>query len=242
MRTGIIIQARMGSTRLPGKVMKLLAGKEILWHVVKRCQQSKLADEVIVATSDTPGDDIIEKFCAQHGFSCYRGSESDVLARFYDAAGKFKLDVVVRITSDCPLIDPIVIDESLRLFRTKKVDYLSNCLDRVFPRGLDTEVFSFQALERAHREAKEPFEREHVTPYITKHGTTAPYSVPAEYRGDFRLTIDEQIDYDLLKRVYSEFYRDDQHIIDVRQVIRFLWENPTLARLNADVVQKASIR
>ena len=263
--TGIIIQARMSSTRLPGKVMLPLAGKEVLWHVVKRCMHCREAGIVIVATSTEKKDDAIESYCQKNRFDVFRGDLNDVLSRYYDAATYFKLDTIVRVTSDCPLIDPFIIDESVKLFRSAKtpptppyqggdkskhplltkegrgeVDYVSNCLKRTFPRGLDCEVFSYAMLHQAAANAAGNLEREHVTPWIVQHGATLPYSVPQEYEGEFRLTIDEECDYQLLQKIYNHFYREDE-IIEVKNVIVYLRTHPELIRLNQEVLQKHSI-
>ena len=240
MKTGIIIQARMSSTRLPGKVMMKLSNREVLWHVVKRCQMCKMADSVIVATSTDESDDTIASFCEQNNFSYFRGSLEDVLARYRDSAKKFELDIVVRVTSDCPLIEPTILDAEIQKFREGSVDYVSNALNRIFPRGLDCEVFSLKALEKANHEATAAYDREHVTPYIVKNMRVLPFDVDEKYRGDFRLTLDEENDYKLLKLIYEKFYKEGQ-IVDTSAVIQYLRENPDIAEINKDVAQKASI-
>lgn len=229
----IIIQARMSSGRLPGKVMLPLAGHEVLSHVVMRCRQSKKAKNVVVATSTDMSDDIIADFCKTHGFPVFRGDLHDVLARYYEAAKAFHADPVIRVTSDCPLIDPQVIDGAIAQFEHAGVDYVGNTLHRTFPRGLDCEVFSFQALEEAHRHATQPREQEHVTPYIIEHATKAPYVVDAKYEGDFRLTLDEEDDYRLLKELF------ERGITDVPTVIEFLRHHTDIASINAHVQQKS---
>jgi len=240
MVIGIIIQARMGSTRLPGKIMKDLGGREILWRVVERCRKSNLANKVIIATSNEKGDDAIYNFCLRNGIDVFRGSLDNVLERYYECAKKYNLDVIVRITSDCPLIDPFIIDQTIDLFLRSNVDYVSNCLQRIFPRGLDCEVFSFKALTQAHKNAATNDEREHVTMYIVKHCSTAPYFVPKEYEGNFRLTVDEEDDYRLLKLIYDKFKTSDG-IIDVKDVIKFLKQYPDIASINTHIEQKKSI-
>lgn len=264
--TGIIIQARMSSTRLPSKVMLKLAGKEVLWHVVQRCKISKSVDKVIVATSTDSSDDKIYNFCKDNKIEVFRGDLLDVLKRYYDCAKAHNLDIIVRVTSDCPLIDSFIIDECVRLFRASKktpptppfkggggtkyplltkegrgeVDYVSNCLERIFPRGLDCEVFSFDILEKAFNQANTESEREHVTQYIVNNGASLPYHVPPEYQGDFRLTLDEEKDYELLKIIYDKYYKNGL-VIDTKEVIKFLRENPDIANINKEVGQKASI-
>ena len=161
-----IVQARMSSTRLPGKVWADVAGHPILWHVVQRLRRARLLNQIVIATSENPADDAIAQFCEQDGILCYRGSEADVLDCYYKAASLHSADVVVRITADCPLIDPAVVDKVVHRFLDEGSDYVTNNLRYTYPDGLDTEVFSFAALAQAWREAKKPSEREHVTPYL----------------------------------------------------------------------------
>src|SRR5208282_1417599 len=161
-----IIQARMGSSRLPGKSLAEIEGRPMLWHVIQRVKRASLVDRVVVATSTAPADDVIEKMCQENGVPCYRGSENNVLDRYYHAARAEKAAQVVRITADCPLIDPELIDQVVSRFQTGDLDYASNTMVRTYPDGLDTEVFSFSALERAWHEAVKDSEREHVTPYL----------------------------------------------------------------------------
>jgi len=168
MNIVVITQARVGSTRLPGKIMKKILGKTVLIHDLDRIKEMKTINKIVVATTDLEEDDIIVK--AVNGYDrnigIYRGSECDVLDRYYKAAKEFNATVIVRITSDCPLIDPKVSDLVVEAFLKNDCDYCCNTLPRTFPHGLDTEVFSFDALEQAWEEAKSPYEREHVTPYI----------------------------------------------------------------------------
>ena len=166
LRVIAIIQARMGSSRFPGKTLASLNGRPVLAHVVERVRQAASIEDVVVATSELPVDDPIATHCAQAGVSCFRGNESDVLDRFYQAAKQFSADVVVRVTADCPLMDGKVIDKVVTCFLDDDLDYASNVLRYTYPDGLDAEVFSFAALETAWTEATKPSEREHVTPYL----------------------------------------------------------------------------
>src|SRR5258708_17620781 len=161
-----IIQARMGSSRLPGKSLAEIENRPMLWHVVQRVKRARQVARVVVATSVAPADDAIEKMCRENGVVCYRGSETDVLDRFYQVARTEKAAQVVRITADCPLIDPDVIDRVVRRFQWGDLDYASNAMLRTYPDGLDTEICSFSALERAWHEATKASEREHVSPYL----------------------------------------------------------------------------
>ncbi|HFQ80024.1 MAG TPA: acylneuraminate cytidylyltransferase, partial [Desulfobacterales bacterium] len=168
MKVTAIIQARMGSTRLPGKVMKHLTGKTVLQHVIDRVASARLLDEVIVATTISPQDDIIVTEAQKAGAKIFRGSEDDVLARYYHAAKTYKAEIIVRVTSDCPLFDPQILDEMLGIFLKENangfnLDYMSNSLQPTFPRGLDAEIFTMRVLTKTFHEADKDYEREHVT-------------------------------------------------------------------------------
>ena len=154
MKTAAIIQARMGSTRLPGKVLAEVVGQPMLFHVVNRARRARTLDGVIVATSDSQADDVVSQFCREVGVTCFRGSEADVLDRYYQAARHFDIATIVRLTADCPLLDPLVVDRVVQAFETGGCDFVSNTFERSFPDGLDTEVFSRDALERAGEEVR----------------------------------------------------------------------------------------
>ena len=243
-KIGIIIQARMGSSRLPGKTLKNLNGKPSLWHVYNRCKASKLANIVVVATTTDKSDDPIEKFCKKYKIPYFRGDVNNVLSRYYGAAKKFKLDLIARVTGDCPLIDPSTIDRVFQSHTAQKCDYVSNVVpgERTFPRGLDVEVFSFTALDKAFQEATESMETEHVTPYIWQNKKneyklgkiiTAPKNLT---RPNYRLTIDYPEDFALIDMLYEKF--SDHKIIPMAQVIKFLDEHPEIAFINKDCEQK----
>src|ERR1700758_4280892 len=151
-----IVQARMGSSRFPGKSLAEISGRPMLWHVVNRVRKARLLDNVVVATSDKSSDDPIASFCCRESIPCFRGSEQDVVDRFYQTAKQFGAECLLRITADCPLIDPTVIDQVISRFQQGDFDYVSNTMRHTYPDGLDTEVFSFAALERVWREARKP--------------------------------------------------------------------------------------
>lgn len=207
-----IIQARTGSTRLPGKVLKNICDKPLLIHVVERVAYSKLIDDIIVATTISKSDDAIESLCLQNGIMCFRGSEEDVLDRYYRAAQAFqttKGDAIVRITADCPLIDPDVIDQVIELYKQSGADYASNIDPPTYPDGLDVEVFSFAALEKAWLEAKLLSEREHVTLFIREHRDRFKIS-NLENASDvsaLRWTVDEAEDLEIIKEIYESLYK-----------------------------------
>jgi spore coat polysaccharide biosynthesis protein SpsF len=239
MITLAIIQARMGSNRLPGKVLMDLGGQTVLARVVRRLERSQQIGKVVVATTSAPADDEIVNECERLQVSCFRGSEDDVLDRYYQAARSYPADAVVRITSDCPLIDPQVVDETIRVFREEHADYASNVFPRTYPRGLDAEVFTSAALEHAWREARESYEREHVTPYLYEHPKTFRL---ASTTGDvdhshYRWTLDTPGDLELLRAIYSRFDSCDD--FDWQDVIALMEREPELAALNSQVLQKS---
>ncbi len=237
MKTIAIIQARLGSTRLPGKVLLDIAGHTMLWHVVNRVRRAKEINEVVVATSALAQDDAIETFCRQEGIAVYRGSEGDVLDRFYRAALAFHADRVVRITADCPLIDPSVIDDVVVFFRESGADYVSNAIRPTYPDGLDAEVFTFAALETAWREAKKDSEREHVTPYVRLSGKfrVLNYENPKDLsEKKYRWTVDEPRDLEFIRLVYQKLSNQSTFLLD--DVLTLLEVDPTMAKLNANTI------
>lgn len=209
MQTVMIIQARMGSSRLPGKVMLDLAGHPMLEWVVRRGERARQIDQVMVATTDDPADTAIADWCIKSHILCYRGSVFDVLDRYYQAACLSSADTVVRVTADCPLIDPDVLDDTLTLFQKDHADFAANRLPppwhRTFPIGLDVEITSFSMLERAWKEAALPFEREHVMPWFYDTDGRCKVSIlnhDPDY-GMHRWTVDTPDDYALLQQIFS---------------------------------------
>jgi spore coat polysaccharide biosynthesis protein SpsF len=239
LKIAAIVQARMGSTRLPGKVLMDIGGRTALARVVRRLSRAMLIHEVIVATSGLPADDAIVQECERLDTPCFRGSEADVLDRYYCAAKNFDADAVVRITSDCPLIDPQLVDETIRVFATEEADYASNVIPRIYPRGLDTEVFTTEALAWAWLEARQPHQREHVTPYFYEHPETfkmASATADAD-SSQYRWTLDTPEDLDLIRAIYFRF--DNRDDFSWREVLALMEREPELSRLNSDIVQKA---
>ena len=241
-KTAAIIQARMGSTRLPGKVMKDLKGKPVLWHVIERVKQAKNIDQTIIATTTAQRDSIIFEKAKEWGVKAYRGSEEDVLARYYEAANKYEIDTVVRITSDCPLIDPHIIDEIVEYYNNS-CDYTlvtnagSDLNNRTYPRGLDTEVFSFEVLEKAYKKAEEKYQREHVTPYIYENYDDIYYYKNNKDLSNYRLTLDTKEDYELIKAIYDKLYHG-KHDFYLNEIIELLDNNKELLKLNEKIKQK----
>ncbi len=239
MRLGIIIQARMGSSRLPGKILKKLpekGGRTALEHVVRRCLMVKEASEVIVATTTEEADLMVVNEAARLGVRSFRGSEDDVLERYYLAAKAAGLEAVMRITSDCPCHDPEVLGDMVRKFIGSRADYVSNTVTRSYPHGLDAEVFTFEALEKAYKEAELKQYREHVTPYLYKSGIFKTVQlVQDKNTSDIRVTLDTPEDYALLTAVF-EFLGDD---FGLRELEELFAEKPWLSYITKPVVQKA---
>ena len=240
MRTVAIVQARLGSQRLPGKVLKDLCGRPLLDHVVERLRRAKRLDEVVLAIPDDKRDDVLAIFCEQRRYPVFRGPEGDVLARYAQTARAFRADVVVRITSDCPLIDAELVDTIVERHAMARInDYTCNVLVRTFPRGLDTEVLSMDCLRRLDREALKNQYREHVTTLIhddPQAFKTENVSRPQGDRSDLRLCVDTPDDFALVESVLTALGPHG----GVEEVIAFLDKNPAIASLNANVKQKTT--
>lgn len=237
-----IVQARMASSRLPGKVLKDIGGEAMLGLVVARTRLAKTIDEIVVATTTQPEDAEIEKYCQERGIPVYRGSLNDVLDRFYQAAKVYHADVIVRLTADCPLLDPGVIDHTVQVFFQSGVDFAANRLPppfkRTYPIGLDTEVCTFSALERAWEEASAPYEREHVMPYL--------YDVVERFKiirvdyeqdyGDRRWTVDTAEDLELVRQIFARL--TDKKTFTWLDVLAIFEDEPELAQINGQIQHK----
>ncbi len=239
MRTVAIIQAHMGSTRLPGKVLADIEGQTMLARVVERTRRARRVDDVVVAATVNPKDSPLLDETKRLGVPAFRGNEEDVLDRYVQCASEHKADPVVRITSDCPLLDPEVVDRVVDAFLASPCDYASDVLERTYPQGLDVEVIARSALERAWREAREPWERVHVTPYINRHPDRFRLvGVRAESDlSGFRWTVDTSDDLAFVREVYARFRpRTD---FGWKEVLVLLQREPQLVELNRQVRQKA---
>ncbi len=242
-KTGIILQARMGSTRLPGKVLFPLAGKPVLEQVIERLKRCQTVDQLVVATSVESRDAPVAAWSESLGVPCFRGSEEDVLERFYLAAVAHDLEVVLRISSDCPLVDPGLVDSMVRRFHdlassSVSCDYLTNILERTYPRGLDVEIFSFETLEKAHRLDANPQSREGVTVFIFSNKdmfALHSYSGKRDY-SQYRWTLDTAEDYRLLRKIYDALYPENPAFAWI-DVVDLLERNPEWARLNEGIRQ-----
>jgi len=238
-----IIQARMASSRLPGKVLENICGYPMLYWVVTRAAEAKLIDEIIVATTLDNSDDSISKWCLDHKINCFRGDGFDVLDRYYQTAKNYQADVVVRLTADCPLIDPDLIDEVVSAFFEKAVDFAANRLPppytRTYPIGLDIEVASFSALEKAWHQASLPFEREHVMPYlysVKDRFLTIILDAEKDY-SDRRWTVDTPEDLEFIRALFNKL--NCRLGFTWHEVLSILEENPELEDINAEVVHRS---
>lgn len=241
LKVAAIIQARMGSTRLPGKILKTVNGKTLLEYQIERVKQAKTIDQIIIATTVKESEQPIVELCDKIGIEYYRGSEEDVLSRYYETAQTFGADVIVRLTSDCPIIDPEVIDKVVNQYLDNQstVDYVSNTLERTYPRGLDTEVFSFAALTKAYHEAILPRDKEHVTVYF--------YTNPDLFKlqglkndqdyGSYRWTVDTEEDFELIQLILNELYNPNKTFL-LEDVIKLITEHPEWNEINAHIEQK----
>jgi len=236
-----IIQVRVDSTRLSGKVLKRVLGKAIFEHQIMRVKRARRLDSVIIATTTKESDDAIVRIADKLNIPFFRGSEEDLLDRYYQAACKFGVDDIVRITGDCPLIDPQSIDLIVGYYITNKdkFDYVSNVHPPTYPDGYDVEVFKFAALERSWREAKLPSEREHVYPYMFKvpkmfktHNITCESDL-----SHIRLTLDEEDDLTLIRKIYRRLYPKNPHF-GLKDVLELLEQNPRLVEINQHVAAK----
>ena len=241
MRTVCIVQARMSSTRLPGKVLLPLAGREVLAHVLDRLDFCKTLDEVVVATSSDASDDVLAQWCRARGVGVFRGSLQDVLDRYYQCAIQHKATAVVRITADCPALDPALVDEVVRGFHAGGHDLFY--LGGEFPDGLDCQVFSFSALERAWREAALPSEREHVGPYIANHPEFFHLGSLEKFKGlaHHRWTLDEPRDLVFLQSLFGRLQRPDGQPFLTQDILDLLEREPERLQTNEGIVRNEGL-
>ncbi len=236
---GAIIQARMGSSRLPNKIMKLVDEKPLLAYCIERIEQSKYIDKIIIATTTQPQDDVVFEWCIENNVECYRGSESDVLDRYYQAAQYYNLDIVVRVTSDCPFVDSNIIDMLITNLLAQNCDYTSNrWKERSWPHGLDVEVMTMEALSKAWECANKPYEREHVTPYILEHSNIF-HIIEVPYHKDLseiRLTVDYKEDMEFTSKILPLLYSQYGKTYKWQNILTILEENPELKKFNQAVV------
>ena len=207
MKVIALVQARMGSTRLPNKVMKLIGGIPMIELLLSRLSRATLIDQIVVATSVDERNQPLVDHVRKLGYSCEQGSENDVLDRYVSAARAHHADVVVRITGDCPLVDPGLVDECIRRFTAAGVDYFSNISPPTYPDGLDIEVCTFDALEQANQQTSKPFDHEHVTPYLRESGLFKTASMQhSKDLSALRWTVDEPVDFMVIEKVFQYFH------------------------------------
>jgi spore coat polysaccharide biosynthesis protein SpsF len=240
-RVGAIIQARMSSTRLPGKVMKLVNDRPLISYVYERVNNSALIDKVVIATTEGQADNALVSYCNQFNIACFRGPEDDVLNRYLQAAKYHGFDVVVRVCGDSPLIDSKIIDNFVDEFLRKypKCDYLTNTLEQTYPLGMNVEVINFAALEYADNHSTSFSEREHVTPYL--HQNSAKFNITkknlVESYGEIRVTVDVEEDFLLVKKILETLYSVNKYFT-CEDLIKFYKKNKALFRINSEVEQK----
>jgi spore coat polysaccharide biosynthesis protein SpsF len=235
-----IIQARLGSTRFPGKILAEICGKPLIWHVVERLRWSKNIREIVLATTDNKGDDDLFGWAQDNQIKVFRGSEDDVLARYYYAACESNASVILRVTADDPFKDPDIIDNVYDLFQSKKLDFAYNNNPPTFPEGLDTEIFSFSAIRKAFNESADPYEREHVTQYF--------YRNPELFRqfnfsfsqdlSHLRWTIDNPEDFQMVTEIYNSLYKEGE-IFKFQDILQLITVKPYLSEINKNVSRSA---
>ena len=236
MKTVAIVQARMGSTRLPNKVLKPMGGTPMIELLLARLAQAHELDEIVVATTDDPRNLPLAELVRKLGYHCYLGSEADVLDRYVGAARQSRTEVVVRITGDCPLVDPDLVDQVIRRFKSSEVDYLSNTSPPTYPDGLDIEVFTFAALETAWQETHNPFDREHVTPYLREQSRfrQASFNNHEDLSG-LRWTVDEAADFEVIEKVFQHFAPDTT--FSWQQVLQLQRCQPEIFQANQHLIR-----
>lgn len=241
MSTLIVVQARMSSTRLPGKVMKEVLGKPLLEYQLERLKCVSHAHAIVVATTTNAADTPIIELCQKLQVQSYRGSEEDVLSRYYEVAQKFKANTIVRVTSDCPLIDPQVMDQVIHAYLTAspRKDYFSNCLNRTYPRGLDTEVFSAKVLSEVHQKAVSKPDREHVTTYIYNHPESYQLGCVNyfEDQSHHRWTLDTIEDFELIRLMLEKLYPNKPEF-SLEDCLDIHKNYPDWVHINSSISQK----
>ena len=249
MRTVAIIQARMGSTRLPGKVLKNLLGKPMLVHIFNRVNQSKLVDQVVIATSINKENNVIRAVCKENNISYFSGSENNVLERFFYTACHFEAEQIIRITADCPLIDSDIINKLIERFNNSNYNFMgvaagagasnSDFKGNRYPQGLDAEIFMFDILKKAYKEATSDRDKEHVTPYIwTKPSVFKIGQLKAEKDySEMRWVIDNPEDFDFIEQIYKKLYPKNPNF-GMKEILNFLESNKTLQNTNKKFIGK----
>lgn len=240
MKIAAIVQARTGSTRFPNKVFADLEGKPIIWHIFNRLSYSKYISNFILATTTNENDKRLVDWAKSNEIQYFQGSELDVLKRYFDASLAFEVDVIVRITADDPFKDPQIIDSVIEMFLAEQLEFAYNNFPPSFPEGLDSEVFSFEALKLANSNASDPFEREHVTQYFYRNPAFFKQNnlLYKENISNLRLTIDTELDYLLAKEIYRHLYSPEKPFL-LKDILDFFSANPGISNLNKNVKRSA---
>lgn len=239
MKVVAIIQARCGSTRFPNKVFADICGKPLIWHVINRLKFAYTIDEIVLATTTNSLDDKLYEWAILNHITVFRGSENDVLNRYYNSAITCKADIIIRITADDPFKEPLIIDRPVRVLQEEKADFVCNNYPPTFPEGLDVEVFTRKALEVAESKSVSSFEREHVTQYF--------YRNPSDFKiiniahteniSNLRWTIDTEKDFFMVERVYSFLYRETDEIFHMDDILQLIKQYPDIAQMNSNVTR-----
>ncbi len=244
MKIVATIEARMTSSRLPGKPLLLAAGLPMLEHLVRRLRAAPSIDAIVLATTVNNTDEPLVDLAEKLGILAFRGDENDVMQRVIDAAASVNADVVVEITGDCPIIDPEIVEQTIRMFNAHQADYVSNALVRSYPDGMDTQVFRLETLKRSAAMTKDRLDREHVTLHIRNHPELFTHvhlvAPPEIHWPELGLTLDERSDYELLKQIIEHFYAISNPLFSCLDAVRFLCQFPEYAEINKDVVRKGN--
>lgn len=243
MKTVAIVQARMGSTRLPNKVMRPICGTPMIGLLLERLAKAKRIDQIVLATSKDLRNKPLAQYVRELGYAVYQGSEDDVLDRYYQAAQEAEADTVVRITGDCPLIDPMLIDRVIEFHVQGAYDFVSNAIEPTFPDGLDAAVFRFSLLEQAWLDAKFPSEREHVTLYMRRFPDRYKIGVykGAPDRSHFRWTVDEPADFEFVSKIYERLYPGKPDF-GSDDIYRLLEREPELSKINSGISRNEGLQ
>ncbi len=241
MMVNAIIQARCGSTRFPNKVFADIDGKPLIWHVVNRLRYANKIDGIVVATTVDTNDNIIEEWCKTEHINCFRGSEEDVLNRYYCASLAYPSEIIVRITADDPFKEPKVIDAVIMKVIDESADLATNNYPPSYPEGLDCEAFTFRVLEDMEKNAQSAFEREHVTQYVYHNSNKYKIAnvVSERQLSSYRWTIDNQEDYEMVKAIYAKRKKENQGILLMDEILEILEKNPDISVINSQVKRSA---
>lgn len=235
------IEARMTSSRLPGKVLMPVLGQPMLYHLVRRLKAVPSLDGIVLATTTNQTDDVLEAFAKENDIHCFRGSEEDVMTRVIGAGESVNADVIVEITGDCPIIDPEIVEQTIWIFKANTAEYVSNGHIRSYPDGMDTQVFRLETLKRSASMTSNPLDHEHVTLHIRNHPALFSHlhvvAPPEMHWPELGLTLDESTDYELLKLI-MEHFGEEHHLFSCLDVIRLLRANPHWCNINAQVIRK----